>query len=89
MIYRLAAVTERTVHDAFGIEVEADDPQEAQDLAYEVLSDYPNSELVLNRLLKVDTQPGPIVSITLEFVKDDVEAVFEGNDDDDNGDSIA
>lgn len=87
MIYKLQGIVQRNVSDFFNIEVEAGDPTEAQDLAYEVLSDYPYSELVVNRLLRVDSESGPPLSIALEFVKDDAELVFEeSNDDDDNGD---
>lgn len=86
MIYKLKGITERKVFDNFSVEVEAADPGEAQDLAYEILSDYPNSELVANRLLRVDTSSGPVASIALEFVKSDAEEIFDEGNNDDDGD---
>ena len=88
MLYKLVAVIERTVVDTYNLEIEADDPEEAQDVAYEVMSTHPDADIVVNRLLRVHTEPERPVSIAIEFQRDElsnegdlVEEVF--NDDGD------
>lgn len=86
MLYKIVAVTERVVVDTFNLEIEADDPEEAQDIAYEVMSSFPNSTLSVNRLLRVHTEPERTTSIAIEFQRDEleeegefVEEVFNGD----------
>ena len=86
MLYKLVGVVERKVYETIKLEVEASNPEDAQDLAYEVLSEYPNSNLVVNRLLRVNIIGERPTGVALEFQRDEAEQVFEGNNDDDDGD---
>lgn len=80
MIFEMIGQIERVVTDTFKAEVEADNPEEARDLLYEVLSDYPNSPLALRRLLKVDEENTAIAGISIDFADD------EDEDEDDEDD---
>ena len=87
MKYELVGVVQRIVTESYMIEVEAEDPEEAQDVTYEVLSDYPNSEMKVDRLLKIDAVYESPTSIGLSFKREESEEVFdaENNEYDDEG----
>lgn len=89
MLYKLVGVVQRQVIDTVKIEVEADNSEEAQDLAYEVLSEYPESELVVKRLLRISTVSERPTGIALEFERSETEQVFEEDNDDGDGPEYA
>lgn len=87
--FKLVAVIERTVVDTFNLEIEAEDPEEAQDVAYEIMSNYPYSELSADRLIRVKTDPERPFSIAIEFQREELEQeakraeeVFDNDGDD-------
>lgn len=88
--YEMVGVIQRVVVETFTAEVEAENPGEAQDLLYEVLSDYPNSEFKVTKLLKVREEGEVPVSIAIEFQEEELadprseitETVFEELPDD-------
>lgn len=87
--FKLVAVIERTVVDTFNLEVTTEDAEEAQDLAYEIMSNYPYTDLVADKMLRVSTEPERPFSIAIEFQREELqeeqkqaEEVFDGNDDD-------
>jgi hypothetical protein len=88
--FKLVGVIERNVVDTYNIELTAEDAEEAQDLAYEVLSNLPYTDLVVEKLLRVNTQPERAHSIALEFQREELnedqetaeEVFFDGDDDD-------
>lgn len=92
MVYEMIGVIERTVVESFTADIEADSPSEAQDLFYEVLSEYPDSPYHVKRLLKVGEASSRPTSIAIEFARDelappedDIDVVFsEGDNDDDS-----
>ena len=85
-VFKLIGVIRHEVSDTFLLEVEADNPEEAQDVAYEVLSEYPNSVLSVKQLLKVGSEYSSPDAIHLEFQRDEVEQVFEEENDDGDDD---
>lgn len=72
-IYKLVSVIERTLIDTFNLEVEAGDAEEAQDVAYEVMSSYPYSDIPLNKLLRVKSEAERPFSIAIEFQREELE----------------
>jgi hypothetical protein len=84
MEYKIVGILERNAVDTFNLTIEAEDPEEAQDVAYEVLSNYPNSEIPVKKLLRVHTAPERPTSIVIEFQRDELETaeeVFSDGDD--------
>ena len=71
MIFDMIGTIERVVTETFKAEVEAESPEEAQDLLYEVLSTYPNSELQVNRLLKVSEEGIGMAGISIAFADEE------------------
>ena len=63
MIYEFEVDTTRQVKESFEIAVEANDLEEAQDLVFETMSDWPDSDLVLNRVLRVGVDTADSVTI--------------------------
>lgn len=51
MLYKADGVISRTVEEKYYIEIEANDPDEAKDVAYAILSEFPNAEFDAKRLL--------------------------------------
>lgn len=51
MQYKLTGVVRRTVEEEYNVTVEASSQDEAADITYAVLSDFPDSELSAVRLL--------------------------------------
>ena len=82
MIYKLIGKIDRVVTSTFEAHVKASSAEEAQDVLYEVLSDYPNSEFSCQRLLKTEEECGGIAGISIEF--DDLEDVEHEFDDEDD-----
>ena len=56
MLYKMEAILTRTVQERFRVDIEASSRDEALDLAYSVLEDYPDSDLTVNRLLCLDRE---------------------------------
>lgn len=83
MIYSMIGKIDRVLTETFKAEVEAKNAEEAQDILYEILSDYPNSEFRgwCRRLLKVEEQADGLAGISIEF--DDLEYVEHEFDEDD------
>lgn len=71
MIFDMTGTIERIVTETFKAEVEADTPEEARDLLYEVLSDYPNSELSVTKLLKVNEESTAMSGISISFAEEE------------------
>ena len=81
MIYHLTGKIDRLVTDTFAAQVEADSAEEAQDILYEILSDYPNSKFHCRRLLKVNEESTGLTAISIEFDDlEDVEYEFDEED---------
>lgn len=81
MLHKLIGVVSHNVVDTYQLEVEANTPEEAMDVAYEVLSEE-GSPLVLNKKLRIATSVEPANSVALEFEKTETEEVFEDDGDD-------
>ena len=75
--YKLIGEIVREVTETIELEIEADDPEEAKDVAFEILSDYPNSDLVATRMrvIRRVNNYNPAVD-SLEFVRTEQEEVF-------------
>lgn len=80
--FKLVGVIQRPVIETFDVEITANDVSEAQDLLYEILSDYPDSELVANRMLCVNREGSRPISIVVEVRETEAEEVFSDDDDD-------
>lgn len=80
----MTGMIERTVREVFSAEVEASDPEEAQDMLYEVLAEYPNSSFDVDRLLKVSEIGSRPTTIAIELDGTATERVFDGELDDDS-----
>lgn len=78
MKFEFKAVIERTVRETFNIVVTEDNVHDAEDLVYEALSEYPDSFLVLDRLMKIGEEnvgTPEILNITVQ--ESEVDKVFE------------
>lgn len=67
MIYEFEVDTTRQVKESFEIAVEASDLEEAQDLVFEAMSDWPDSDLVLNRVLRIGVDT--VDNVTINRIK--------------------
>ena len=67
MKYELVGIIDRNVEESFEAVIEAPSPEEAQDILYEILSEYPNSEFVADQLLKLDVKGSRPTSVSIEF----------------------
>jgi len=91
-VFKIIGAVERNVVDTFNLEVEAEDPEEAQDIAYEILSNLPTIEYPIKKFLRVQTVPERPISIAIEFQREEFEEEAEvaeevfSNDDNDDGD---
>lgn len=74
--YKLVGVIQRAVIETYDVEISAETVGEAQDLLYEILSDYPDSELVADRMTCVKREGSRPNSIVVELVDSEAE-VFE------------
>lgn len=77
MEYKLTGVVRRVIDEEYDVTLEADSSDEAADVFYAVLSEYPDSEMFAARLLctgRTNVADPEIVSITVESeVANDVE----------------
>lgn len=80
MVYELTGVVRRVVEEEFVVTVEADSQDEAADLTYTVLSEYPDSELSSARLLctsrKNVEEPQIVDIVTSAEVANDLEEEY-------------
>lgn len=94
-VYALIGTIVREVKETILLEIEADDPDEAQDVAYDILSEYPSSEFVAKRLRIVQRASARPTGVALEFQQlpeehdqqEEVEEVFSANDDNEPDDT--
>ena len=63
MIYEFEVDLTRQVKENFEVAIEANDLEEAQDLVFEAMSDWPDSDLVLNRVLRIGVDTADQISI--------------------------
>lgn len=88
--YKLDVTLTRTVVERYSVEVDANDPEEAQDIAYDYMSEYPNSTGAIRpeKLLKVTENNVSTHVDDVSFVRSSIEKIFGDNDEPD-GDNIA
>lgn len=79
--YKLVGVIERNVVETFYVEITANSAEEAQDVCYEILSEYPDSDLVADRLLLTNREGTRPSSILVDLTGSEMEEVFDSNDD--------
>lgn len=82
--FDLVGVIQRTVVETFDVQLTAHTASEAQDLLYEILSEFPDSELVADRMLCVNREGTRPTSIVVEVRGSETEEVFSDDDDYDN-----
>lgn len=86
MIYKLTVDVSRNVVEQYTITVEATDPEEAQDLAYEYFVDYPKGQDFLKTRMrtKEDTTSTEVLSVEFErekgLLQDDLATGVFGED---------
>lgn len=79
--YTLLGAIVREVNETIEVVIEAEDPVEAQDIAYELLSEYPHSDFVADRLRVISRNGSRPTGIAIEF-KTVQEEVFDDDQDD-------
>lgn len=86
-MYEIVVNVKRVVEETYKLKVEAQDPEEAQDIAYDFFVEFPNGTVPPERCLKVreDTMKTEIIEI--EFERD--EPPEPDNDVFDDGDEFA
>lgn len=67
-IYTFRAEVTRKVHDIVEVQVIADDADEAQDVAYEVVTNYPDTDLDVSRYLVRSRHWEPADTANIAFV---------------------
>lgn len=82
MKYDLMVTVDRLVTENYKVTVTADSPEEAEDLAFEYFSEYPNGELTPDSNLKVSEETNHVSIVNIEFVEEENTASKVFNDDD-------
>lgn len=84
MRYKMVVNLDRNVVEQYTIEVEAPDPEEAQDIAYNFFIDFPDASIPINRMIrnKQDTTSSEVIDITFEREVDVADKVFNDDGDD-------
>lgn len=81
MLYPVIGTIVREVKETIELVIEADDPEEAQDIAYEVLSEYPINSIPVERLRVLQRIGSSPTGIALEFQRTEQEEVFDSEND--------
>lgn len=72
MIYELTATTTREIEETFTVVVDADDPEEALDIAYHAVTEYPDTSITVKKLLRTHVHSNEPDDVDLKFKREPI-----------------
>ena len=88
-LFSLVVDVDRSVHEQYKVTITAGDKDEAQDLVYDWFMDFPDSDFVLDSVIRIKQDTHSIEIENMDFEKSGIELVFQDGENDDGGDEIA